>query len=54
MLHVAEIPSQRYPDRNEAMAEGYRTGAYSMAEIAASIGVHYMTVSRSVRKFEEK
>jgi len=25
-----------------------------MAEIAASFGVHYMTVSRAVRKFEEK
>jgi len=46
--------AQRYPDRNEAMTEAWRTGAYSMAEIAASFGVHYMTVSRAARKFEKK
>ncbi len=42
----------RYPDRDEAMAQTYLSGAYSMAEIGQYFGVHYMTVSRAVRKFE--
>ncbi len=42
----------RYPDRDEAMAQAYLSGAYSMAEIGQYFGVHYMTVSRAVRKFE--
>lgn len=41
-----------YPIRDEAMARAYLTGAYTMAEIAAFFNVHYMTVSRAVRKFE--
>ena len=44
---------QNNPSRNEAMARAYRSGAYSMAEIGEYFGVHYMTVSRAVRKFEE-
>jgi hypothetical protein len=39
-------------DRNEAMGRAYRTGAYTMAQIADHFGVHYMTVSRAVRSFE--
>lgn len=34
------------------MAQAYLAGAYSMAEIGRFFGVHYMTVSRAVRKFE--
>jgi len=41
-----------YPNRDEAMARAYQSGAYTMAEIAAHYSVHYMTVSRAVRKFE--
>ncbi len=41
-----------YPDRDEAMAKAYQSGAYTMAEIASHFGVHYMTVSRAVRKQE--
>ena len=41
-----------YPDRNEAMARAYGSGSYSMKEIGDFFGVHYMTVSRAVRRFE--
>jgi transposase-like protein len=34
------------------MARAYLSGAYTMAEIAEYFGIHYMTVSRAVRKFE--
>ncbi len=39
--------------RDEAMAQAYLSGAYSMKEIGEFFGVHYMTVSRAVRKFED-
>lgn len=42
----------RYPERREAMAQAYRCGAYTMQAIADHFGVHYMTVSRAVRRFE--
>ena len=34
------------------MTQAYRSGAYTMAEIGEHFGVHYMTVSRAVRKYE--
>jgi len=43
----------RHPDRDQAMSQAYLSGAYTMAEIGRHFGVHYMTVSRAVRKFEE-
>jgi len=43
-----------YPERNEAMARVYGSGAYSMKEIGDFFGVHCMTVSRAVRRFEEQ
>lgn len=43
---------ERYPDRAEAMARAYLSGAYTMAEIGRHFGVHYMTVSRAVKGFE--
>ena len=43
----------RHPDRDQAIAQAYLSGAYTMAEIGRHFGVHYMTVSRAVRKFEE-
>lgn len=43
----------RHPDRDEAMARAYLSGAYTMAEIGQYFRVHYMTVSRAVRKFEK-
>ncbi len=42
----------RHPDKDEAMARAYLSGAYTMAEIGEHFAVHYMTVSRAVRKFE--
>lgn len=41
-----------YPRRNEVMARAYLSGAYTMAEIGLYFKVHYMTVSRVVRKHE--
>jgi hypothetical protein len=51
-----ELPTyrERYPDRAEAMARAYFSGAYTMAEIGAAFGVHYMTVSRAVKRFERR
>ncbi len=42
------------PDRNQAMARAYLSGGYTMKEIGEHFGVHYMTVSRAVRKFESE
>lgn len=38
--------------KNEAMANAYYSGAYTMREIAGYFGVHYMTVSRAVKQYE--
>jgi putative transposase len=43
----------RHAVRDQAMAEAYLSGAYTMAEIGRHFAVHYMTVSRAVRKFEQ-
>lgn len=40
------------PHRNQAMARAYLSGGYTMKEIGEHFGVHYMTVSRAVRKYE--
>jgi putative transposase len=50
-LSLAEYVEQT-DNRNEAMAQAYRSGAYTMAEIADYFAVHYMTVSRAVRASE--
>ena len=42
--------SQQSTSRDEAMACAYLSGAYKMREIADHFGVHYMTVSRAVRR----
>ena len=39
----------RCAHRDEAMAEAYLSGAYTVVEIGTFFGVHYMTVSRAVR-----
>jgi len=39
-------------NRDVAMAKAYLSGAYTMAEIGRHFKVHYMTVSRAVRKHE--
>ncbi len=38
---------------SEAMAQAYLSGAYTMAEIGWYFGMHYMMVSRAVKKAEE-
>lgn len=42
--------AEQFPDRDRAMAEAYRTGAYSMQAIADHFGVGRTTVSRAVKK----
>lgn len=44
--------AQRYSSRDRAIAEAYRSGAYSMQEIGAYFRVGRMTVSRAVKKYE--
>ena len=46
--------ARRYPDRREAMGRAFQTGVYSMKEIAEFFGVHYATVSRAVRRLEDR
>jgi len=45
---------RRHRNRDQAIAEAYRSGAYTMAEIGVFFGVHYMTVSRAVKKYERR
>jgi putative transposase len=40
--------------RDEAMARAYLGGGYSQARIARHFAVHYSTVSRAVRRFEQQ
>ena len=47
---IGEIVS-RAVDRKEAMNEIYKTGHYTMFEIAAYFNVHYSTVSRAIHSF---
>ena len=44
--------AKRYADRNRALAQAYRSGAYSMQTIAEHFGVSRMTVSRAVSSDE--
>jgi len=46
--------SQSFPNRGQAMANAYLSGAYTMKEIGEYFGVHYMTVSRAVHNHESK
>jgi putative transposase len=46
-LHQYE---NRYPNRDIAMAEAYRSNGYSMQEVAEHFGVSVKTVSRAARK----
>ena len=38
-----------YADPKEGMTRAYRTGDYTLAQVAQAFGVHYATVSRAVR-----
>ncbi len=43
-----------YDDRREAMAAAYLSGGYTMKAIAEELGMHYATVSRAVKRFEDR
>ena len=43
-----------FADRREAMAAAYATGDYTMQEIATFFNVHYSTVSRAVKRAEQR
>lgn len=43
---------KNYPQGNEAMTHAYLSGANTMAEIGQYFKVHYMKVSRTVKKLE--
>ena len=45
---------RRYTQKNEAMAKAYLSGAYTMAEIGKHFKVHYMTVSRAVKRYKDQ
>ena len=44
--------AEHYEERDQAIAEAYRSGAYSMREIGLYFGVGRMTVSRAVKEHE--
>jgi REP-associated tyrosine transposase len=44
---------KRYRDRDEAMARAYLSGDYTLKAIAEHFGLHYGTVSRAVKRFEQ-
>lgn len=44
----------RYPERNQAMAQAYLSTAFSMAQIAAHFKVSYRTVGRAIATFEAR
>jgi len=43
---------QAYESRDEAIAQAYFSGDYTMKEISVCFEVHYSTVSRAVKKAE--
>ena len=44
---------QQYPNSKEAMVRAYQSGGYTMAGIGNPFGVHYMSASRAVWKFQK-
>ena len=48
-----EVFAAEAGSRDEAMARAYLSGGYSQARIARHFAVHYSTVSRAVRRFEQ-
>lgn len=43
---------ETYQDSRRGMMEAYRSGEYTMKEIAGFFNVHYSTVSRAIKKIE--
>jgi len=46
--------AREYPDKGEAMARAYLSGFFTQGEIAEYFDVHYSTVSRHLKQFEEE
>jgi putative transposase len=44
--------AKTYDDQQKAMAAAYLSGGYTMKAIADGFGVHYATVSRAVKHYE--
>jgi len=42
----------KFKSRNRAMAEAYRSGHYTLAEVGKEFGASYATVSRAVKELE--
>jgi REP element-mobilizing transposase RayT len=51
-LSLADYQSN-FAQRDDAMAQAYLSGAYTMAAIAEHFSVHYMTVSRAVNDIKD-
>lgn len=49
-----EYYASQYAERDQALAEAYRSGGYSMQAIAEHFGISRMTVSRAVKLQEDK
>lgn len=45
---------QAYEVRDEAIAQAYFSGDYTMKQIASWFNVHYSTVSRAIKKIEDR
>ena len=43
---------EKYKNQNQAMAEAYRSGHYTLAKVGDAFGVNYATVSRAVKEYE--
>ena len=44
----------KHPNRDEAMAQAYLSGHYTLSQVGDHFGVSYATVSRAVRRYEAK
>lgn len=44
---------KQYPSRDEAIYAAYRSGGYKMAELARYFGLHYSSVSKIIRRWED-
>ena len=43
--------ASQYPERNTAIVEAYRSGGYTLQEVAEYFGLHYASVSRIVSRY---
>ena len=43
---------EKYKNRNKEMAEAYRSGHYTLAEVGDEFGASYATMSRAVKDYE--